>query len=105
MAPAMINPRPARGAVEYGGPRAGPDERGPRRAGNGPAEPTSGSRKARFRWTGPGPSGPSRASATARAANGRQNAACDSSGTPGSQDHRVEVVKSPTWSMVCEAPT
>ena len=88
-----------RRALDGTGPADGPD-----RAGKGPAGPISGSRKARFRCTGPGPDGPSRASATARAASGRHDAAWDPSGTPGSQAHRVEVVNSPTWSMVCDAP-
>ena len=70
----------------------------------GPVVPVSGSRKARFRWTGPGPAAPWSASAHARAASGRQLAAWASSGTPGADAQRTTDAKSPDCSIVCGAP-
>jgi hypothetical protein len=60
-----------------------------RPGGREPGSPTSGSRKARFRCTGPGRAPV--ASATARAPSERQVAAVTGSGTPGSAAHRTAV--------------
>ena len=102
-APATIMPRPqgaSSDAVSAGAGRAsGP---GARAAGRRADEWFA---KGQVEMDRPRAERPVRASATARAASGRHDAACDSSGTPGSQDQRVEVVNSPTWSMVCDAPT
>ena len=57
-APAMISPARPGARRATAARRGGTGERGPAAGGNGPASPTSGSRKARFRWTGPGPRGP-----------------------------------------------
>ena len=59
-----------------------------RPGGSGPGWPTNGSRKARFRWTGPGRPPAPAASATARDARDRQLDEVASSGTPGSARQR-----------------
>ena len=74
-----------------------------RPSGSGPGSPTSGSRKGRLRWTGPGRSPV--ASATARAPSERHVVAIATSGTPGSWNQRTAVVKRRSWSIVCGAPT
>jgi hypothetical protein len=53
------------------------------------ASPSSGSRKGRFRWTGPGPAGPDRDSASDRAASDRHDVRVVATGTPGSTNHRT----------------
>ena len=70
-----------------------------RPGGRSPASPTSGSRKGRLRWTGPG-HGPA-ASASARDTSDRQRDAIAASGGPGSADaaHRRAVeAESGRWS-------
>ena len=52
--------------------------------------PSNGSRKARLRWTGPGPCGPATASATDRAANERHVPRDPASAGPGSANHRTD---------------
>ncbi len=49
-----------------------------------------GSRKGRFRWTGPGPLGPEVASPTVREARGRHDDRVTSLGTPGSANQRTD---------------
>src|SRR5664280_1345735 len=51
---------------------------------------TSGSRKGRFTWTGPGPPGPETASATVREARERQVERLAGSATPGSTNQRTD---------------
>ncbi len=115
-APAMIKPfaagrkRPAKASSEPGPStlRTGSTRchgRPLRRpGGSSPGVASSGSRKARFACTGPGPIGPAVASATRRLASERQVDRARSSGTPGSTDHRRAPPNNPVCSMVCGAP-
>ncbi len=70
------------------------------------ARPTSGSRKARSRCTGPGEvPPPPRASASARAARALHPGAEAGSGTPGAWNQRTARPKRWAWSIVWGAPT
>ena len=75
------------------------------RAGSGSGTPTRGSRKARLRWTGPGPVGEAVASTTSREANERHDPIAAPSGTPGSAAWRTDAANSPLWTIVWGAPT
>ena len=112
---AAVPPRPAVGPpLRSGEPR----RRRPRRARGRPsgrpgvspppaaASPSSGSRKGRFRWTGPGPGRPRRwprpptgRPATATTPGWRRRA------RPGSANQRTARPKGGVWSMVWGAPT
>ena len=112
--PATITPRrPARSSTRLtsgrprravGGRHAQAPSRPARPAAGGRAVPSSGSRKARFRCTGPG-AGPV-ASASARAASGPpRGCGRRRRPRPGSWNQRTARPKRWVWSMACGAPT
>ena len=114
-APATITPRrpeisAASSRVSGGAARGADSARcqgapSSRPGGRGPDTPTSGSRKARFRWTGPArPPAPS-ASATTREARERQLPEVAESGTPGSAAKATARPYRSACSMVWAAPT
>ena len=89
--PTTMIPRPPSGSPVSMAAAAAPGTTilGPGRPGRTPAVPVSGSRKARLRWTGPGPFGPSVDSVKARTANGLQVPSWPVEGTPGAVAHRT----------------
>ncbi len=98
--PTTMTPEPASGTPSSGAAGAAGRNLGPGRPGSGPGSAVKGSRKARLRWIGPGPEGPSRASLTARAAKGRHVGSWPSIGTPGAAAQRTTDANRPICSMV-----